>query len=413
MARPPRISIITPSLNQAQFLEQSIQSVLSQEYPDLEFFIMDAGSTDGSVDIIRKYDQHLTYWTSKPDGGQAYALNYAIGRATGDIIGWNNSDDYYLPGTLKTISEFFTEYPDMLMVYGDVSVIDGDGKRLYYLRPGRFDLVRLLHECYIKQMAVFFRREMIEILGGFDPRFKYTLDYEMWLRAGKLFPERIQYLPRLLACFRTHEGSGSSVNSVISAMTDNITVRREFLTQEDLPLAVLAASANASLEPLMHILIAASFADLQVRAFEFVRSFLVERNLTAQDWVSLGDFMACPTKYRGNVSHNIARLLALREAWRNVHSIKTVAQRESDELEWLVFLLVRLGKAHAEQGHKVRARQFFGLAGRLSPLRLFLVILRSMSRRGWPKTGAMLTLRWFTSMLWPVSPEAVSKVEQN
>ena len=131
MARYPKISIITPSYNQGQFLEQTILSILSQDYPNLEYIIMDGGSSDNSVEIIRKHEDNLTYWVSEPDKGQSDAINKGFQRATGDILTWLNSDDYYLPGTLHTVAEYFTQHPDVECIYGDLQVVASNGDLLY------------------------------------------------------------------------------------------------------------------------------------------------------------------------------------------------------------------------------------------------------------------------------------------
>src|SRR5262245_9832375 len=115
----PRISIVTPSFNQACFLEQCLLSVLDQRYPDLEFLVLDGGSTDGSVEIIRRYENRLTHWVSEPDGGQSAAINRGFCRATGDVVAWLNSDDYYLPGALERIADAYRKSPDASFYFGD------------------------------------------------------------------------------------------------------------------------------------------------------------------------------------------------------------------------------------------------------------------------------------------------------
>jgi glycosyltransferase involved in cell wall biosynthesis len=130
MPNNPVISIVTPSFNQDQFLEQTISSVLGQGYTNLEYIIIDGGSTDNSVDIIRKYSNSLTFWKSERDQGQSDAINQGFQRATGDIVAWINSDDYYLPGILLKIIEYFERHPQVDIVYGDLQVIDPSGNFL-------------------------------------------------------------------------------------------------------------------------------------------------------------------------------------------------------------------------------------------------------------------------------------------
>ena len=139
----PKISVVTPSFNQAPFLEETIQSVLSQGYPDLEYIVMDGGSTDGSAEIIGKYADRLTDWKSAKDGGQADAIRTGFARATGEILCWLNSDDTIAPGTLRRIGEFFAANPDVDLVYGDLNLVTAEGKRLYTARP----LLRLGDPC--------------------------------------------------------------------------------------------------------------------------------------------------------------------------------------------------------------------------------------------------------------------------
>src|SRR5437773_10669670 len=125
----PKLSIITPSFNQAQYLEETILSVLQQKYDPLEFIIIDGGSTDGSVEIIRKYESRLAYWVSEKDRGQAHAINKGLQRATGELIAYLNSDDYYSPGALRSVAEFFMVHPDVDLIHGRCAVADAEGRR--------------------------------------------------------------------------------------------------------------------------------------------------------------------------------------------------------------------------------------------------------------------------------------------
>ena len=124
MSKLPKISIVTPSLNQAKFLEKTIQSVLAQNYSDLEYIIIDGGSTDGSVEIIKKYQDKIAYWVSEKDRGQSHGINKGFALATGDIFAWLNSDDTYMPGALHTVAEYFSKDSDLDFLYGDVNLIN-------------------------------------------------------------------------------------------------------------------------------------------------------------------------------------------------------------------------------------------------------------------------------------------------
>ena len=130
MLKPPRISIITPTLNQAGFIDQTISSVLGQGYPDLEYIIIDGGSTDGTVDLIRKHERHLAYWVSEKDAGQSNAINKGLKRATGDIIAYINSDDYYLDGAFKRVADAYRENPDIDLWYGRCRIVDQFGAKV-------------------------------------------------------------------------------------------------------------------------------------------------------------------------------------------------------------------------------------------------------------------------------------------
>jgi glycosyltransferase involved in cell wall biosynthesis len=126
----PSFTVVTPSFNQAQFLERSIRSVIDQDYPDLEYFVMDAGSTDGSVDIIERHADRIDYWVSEPDGGQSAAINAGWSRGSGDIVAWLNSDDHYMPGALETVGAYMQAHPDVMVAYGRCEILGRDGEIL-------------------------------------------------------------------------------------------------------------------------------------------------------------------------------------------------------------------------------------------------------------------------------------------
>lgn len=212
----PRISVITPSYNQAQYLEETIWSILLQEYPNLEYIIIDGESSDMSVDIIRKYEPYLHYWVSEKDNGQSQAINKGFKRATGDIIAWINSDDLYLPGTLAAVADFFRNNPHVSVAYGETLIVDDQSNTLWsYGRgtPGGYigldDWVTFWwKECPAGQQGIFFRRELLNKVGYLDEQMHYCFDYDYWLRIAE--SEKFYYLPKVLAKFRIHSDSKTS-----------------------------------------------------------------------------------------------------------------------------------------------------------------------------------------------------------
>lgn len=205
------VSIVTPSFNQAHFLEETIQSVLSQNYPQIEYMIVDGGSTDGSVEIINHYQDRLAWWVSEPDRGQTDAINKGFARAHGEILAWINSDDTYQPGAIAEAVNFLETYPEVGMVYGDANLVDGSGMILGKF-PARQTDYRQLRGGYvhIPQQAAFFRSDLWRRVGPLDPSFYFAMDYDLWVRLAKI--TTLKYLPRLWANFRLH-GQGKSVAS--------------------------------------------------------------------------------------------------------------------------------------------------------------------------------------------------------
>jgi len=232
----PRISIVTPSYNQGQFIEETIRSVLLQGYPDLEYIIIDGGSTDESVEIIQKYDRWITFWTSEPDGGQTDAINKGFKRSTGGIVAWLNSDDLYTAGALCTAGKAFAEQPHASVVYGDMAYVNADTTISSYICSRKFDLEELYRRDYIRQPASFISADAIEKAGFLDERFHYTMDYDLWIRLGQE-GNVMQYISRTLAWFRLH-GSSKSISQQESFWPE------EFLLFE---MALRRDASNASL----------------------------------------------------------------------------------------------------------------------------------------------------------------------
>jgi glycosyltransferase involved in cell wall biosynthesis len=229
----PRVSIVTPSYNQGQFLEETLRSVLLQGYPDLEYIVMDGGSTDDSVKLIRKYEPWLTHWASEPDGGQAAAINAGWRRATGQIVAWLNSDDCYLPGSLKRIAYEFESNPQLRVVAGECLYIDEKSRRTGKKEAGSLDPATLLVGPQPAQPAIFFRREVLHEIGELDPALCFALDREYFLRIGaRYFPTASANIRVPLACARNWTGTKSATGST-KAMQERRKIITSFLSRED------------------------------------------------------------------------------------------------------------------------------------------------------------------------------------
>ena len=206
----PRISIVTPSLNQGQFIEETIRSVLLQGYPDLEYIIIDGGSTDLSLEIIKKYERWVSYWVSEPDQGQSSGINKGFKRSTGAIGAWINSDDLYEPGVFPKVAEAFSHQQNLVLLYGDCKNIDDMGKVFSLSTSRPYDRDRLIRYWpnFIPQPTAFFLCSAFKSLGGLDTSLHFAMDYDFWIRLGSKGPAL--YLPLQVACFRVHENSKTS-----------------------------------------------------------------------------------------------------------------------------------------------------------------------------------------------------------
>lgn len=209
MNTQPLVSIITPSFNQARFLEATVRSVLEQDHPNLEYLIVDGGSTDGSVDIIKKYADRLAWWVSVKDKGQTDAINKGFARAQGEILAWINSDDTYEPGAVSAAVKYLQEHPEVGLVYGDANFIDEEGRIIGRFAARQTDLARLRRGyVHIPQQAAFFRADLWREVGPLDPSFYFAMDYDLWVRLAARAP--IHYTPQTWANFRLHS-SGKTI----------------------------------------------------------------------------------------------------------------------------------------------------------------------------------------------------------
>ena len=199
-----KISIITPSFNQGQYLEETIQSVLDQKYPNLEYIIMDGGSTDNSVEIIKKYESQLAHWESKPDGGQSDAINKGFNMASGDILAWLNSDDYYTPDTLHQVSDLFAR-DDLKIVFGECALYHEKSGKVKDSRVFEFSKSHNIElSDFLIQPSSFWTKKTWELVGNLDEKLTYTFDWEWYIRA-KRAGVHFQAVDKTWSVYRYHE----------------------------------------------------------------------------------------------------------------------------------------------------------------------------------------------------------------
>jgi glycosyltransferase involved in cell wall biosynthesis len=179
----PKISVVIPSFNQARFIQDTLLSVINQKYPALELIVIDGGSTDGSVDIIKKYDQYMSYWVSEPDGGQTHGLIKGFKRATGEILCWLNSDDLHTPNTLREVADCFRKHPNVDAIFGDSIWIDECGTPLRVQREIPFNrFIWMYTYNYIPGMSMFWRKQLYQKSGGLNPEYNLAMDADLWIR---------------------------------------------------------------------------------------------------------------------------------------------------------------------------------------------------------------------------------------
>ena len=198
----PKISIVTPSLNQGRFIEETIRSVLLQGYPNLEYIIIDGGSTDKSVDIIKKYEKWLAYWVSEPDRGQSHAINKGFKKTSGEITAWLNSDDYYEQNIMVHVADYLQDGRGTDFIYGDGNDVDENGNIMRRIEPRQFNLIHALFHNPIPQHSCFWRSMVFIEMGYLKENYHYSMDHEFWIRCG--LKKNFYYIPILFANYRHH-----------------------------------------------------------------------------------------------------------------------------------------------------------------------------------------------------------------
>lgn len=243
MSGLPSISVVTPTLNQRRYIEATIDSVLNQAYPNLEYILVDGGSTDGTQELLPSYGEAL-HWLIEPSLGQSAAINRGWQLTSGEVIAWLNSDDLYTPGALHKVGEYFQLHPDVDIVYGDCDMIDASGGVLkaYPTRP--FDFVEMVRSTinFIPQPATFLRRRVLETVEFLDETLSFVMDFDCWLRAG--LQHKIEYIPEKLAALRLHP-TAKSVAQLGGFAVELAHIYTAFFSRNDLPPKILAVKRDA------------------------------------------------------------------------------------------------------------------------------------------------------------------------
>jgi glycosyltransferase involved in cell wall biosynthesis len=239
----PRVTLVTPSFNQGEFLDETIRSVLDQDYGDIEYLVVDGGSTDESVEIIRRYEDRLAWWASEQDAGQVDALRKGFERATGSLLGWLNSDDVLLPGAVSAVVDAFDDAPEALLIYGDNVLIDERSQEIGPLPARPFDVREMVRtmQNHVPQPGSLFQRRAID-LAPLNAEGYYYFDFEFVLALGLLGP--VERISRAVGGYRLHNVS-KSVSEPLRKADDQLRVADAIFAQASLPASVRAVEHEA------------------------------------------------------------------------------------------------------------------------------------------------------------------------
>lgn len=206
----PLVTIVTPSYNQVRYLERTILSVLNQDYPNIEYIVIDGGSTDGSVEIIKKYENKISYWISEPDRGQSHAINKGFQKATGEIFNWLNSDDILMPSATTIAVHYLVNNPKYGLVYADRLVIDEKDQVLACVELPSFNRLFFKFRSWLPQETAFFRRELWYKINGLDETLHYSMDFDLWCRFMKI--SKFYHIPFIMSAWRQHDLAKSYIH---------------------------------------------------------------------------------------------------------------------------------------------------------------------------------------------------------
>jgi len=278
----PLVSIVTPSYNQARFLEATLRSVLEQDYPNMEYLVVDGASSDGSVEIIHRYADRLAWWVSEKDSGQPEAINKGLRRARGEFVGWLNSDDIYLPGAVTAAVKVFQSHPQAGLVYSDAQAIDADGKPFNLMRARQYALADLMAFNIICQPAAFMRRSVLDETGYLDPAYQLLMDNLLWMCMARMAP--IVYTPQIWAAARYHDQAknrtrGAAYGQEARRLIADLKSRPEFAK----PLQVDEKRIFAGVERFDGFYLTDSGRP-QEALHSYWRAFRLYPKMAAQDW---------------------------------------------------------------------------------------------------------------------------------
>lgn len=287
-----RISIVTPSYNQGEYIEKTILSVLEQKYPNLEYIIIDGGSTDKSVEIIKKYERHLKYWVSEPDRGQSDAINKGFKHATGDLLAWLNSDDYYMPGALHRVASMSLESPETDVFVGAGRILDENGIVVYYRDPPSVVTTQSLYQWTFggdfMQPSCFFRRGAWEACGPLDTGLHLALDLDLWLNMAKT-GFQFTRINELLSTATGHRNAKTCVFKKLSEVECAVVVARhggDYAVRGILEeLARKVSWYEANVEPILN----RRLVQLFIRMVKLFKKPAVRWCETAPRWLKNGD----------------------------------------------------------------------------------------------------------------------------